>query len=246
MLVIAPVELRVVSSIWNRTAAILDRVSRDLRPWTSVIVTSSRPHCTTSRVFELWESGASGWLRWNSWHSWAAPLMTSHWSSHVDCSKGCPWHLTRYCDSFPHLLEYKIFSTSWEVLSWLGVMSVNKVSCWGNARWLGVEFSTSSVSWVHTQKIRPFWLLKGPALKNDSFLVGLSVLMFAPSAHTRSPSPYLTASLVSCLLSFSSLYLSSSVLLLLLSLPFLFLDEFISFRYSFWWSLPFSTDVWMS
>ena len=35
---------------------------------------------------------------------------------------------------------------------------------------------------------------KGPALKNDSFLVGLSVLMFAPSAHTRSPSPYLTAS----------------------------------------------------
>ena len=53
MLVIAPVELRVVSSIWNRTAAILDRVSRDLRPWTSVIVTSSRPHCTTSRVFEL-------------------------------------------------------------------------------------------------------------------------------------------------------------------------------------------------
>ena len=55
MLVIAPVELRVVSSIWNRTAAILDRVSRDLRPWTSVIVTSSRPHCTTSRVFELWE-----------------------------------------------------------------------------------------------------------------------------------------------------------------------------------------------
>ena len=46
---------RVESSVQYRTAAILDRVSRDLRPWTSVIVTSSRPHCTTSRVFELWE-----------------------------------------------------------------------------------------------------------------------------------------------------------------------------------------------
>ena len=238
MLVIAPVELRVVSSIWNRTAAILDMVSRDLRP-------SSLYNFPGIRIVGI--PGASGWLRWNSWHSWAAPLMTSHWSSHVDCSKGCPWHLTRYCDSFPHLLEYKIFSTSWEVLSWLGVMSVNKVSCWGNARWLGVDFSTSSVSWVHTQKIRPFWLLERGLLSRMtvSWLVCQCWCLLPQPIPGLLPHTW-QLPLVSCLLSFSSLYLSSSVLLLLLSLPFVFLDEFISFRYSFWWSLPFSTDVWMS
>ena len=101
------------------------------------VTSSRRPHCTTSRVFELWGiPEASGWLRWNSWHSRAAPLMTSHRSSHIDSSKGCPCHLTRYCNSFTRLLESKIFSTSWVVLSWLGAMSVNEVSCcWGNTGW---------------------------------------------------------------------------------------------------------------
>ena len=72
---------------------------------------------------------------------------------------------------------------------------------------IGCRFSTSSISWVLMQKIRLFWLLE------QQFL-GWSVSVC-------SINPYQVSFLVSCLLSFSSLHLSSA-LLLLLSLSFLF------------------------
>ena len=63
---------------------------------------------------------------------------------------------------------------------------------------------------------------KGPALLNNSFFVGRSVLMFDPSTHTRSHYTQ-QPPLVSCLFPFSLLHLSSSVLLLPLSLLLLFI-----------------------
>ena len=68
--------------------------------------------------------GTLGWLLWNSWHS----LVTSRRSSHIDSSKGCPCHLTRYFNSYPHLLELKIFYTSWicflDLIQWVLMKSL--------------------------------------------------------------------------------------------------------------------------